>query len=85
MYQYEDLKPKLYSEDGFEMYAKIRDRTKQLLHDAGAFTCGAAIRGCAGDSWLMLACVDHLLAKGEIREVTDPDRVRAQDRVFVRA
>lgn len=85
MYRYEDLKPKLYTEEGFDVYAKIRDRAKQLLRDAGAFTMGHVIQGCTGDTWLMLACVDHMAAKGELREVTIGLAVAAQDRVFVRA
>jgi hypothetical protein len=82
MYDYKKERAKLFTEDGVEMLTKIRDRVKLLLRDAGAFTMGAAIRSTSGDSWQMLACVDYLVEKGEVREVTDPKKVRGQDRVF---
>lgn len=83
MYQYENMRPKLFTDEGLDTFLKIRDRAHRLISEGGAFTLGAAIRGASGDSWLMLACVDRLLEKEEIREVTDPKKVAAQDRVFV--
>lgn len=82
MYVYQNERPKLFTEDGVETLTKIRDNVKRLLREAGAFTMGSAIRVATGDSWVMLACVDYLVEKGEIREVTAPNSVRGQDRVF---
>lgn len=82
-YNYADQRPSLFTESGQVMFLAIRDNAKRLLSLAGAFTCGQVIRGCSGDSWQMLACVDRLVELGEIREATDPAKVRGQDRVFV--
>jgi len=83
-YKYPNEKERLFTEEGLNMYIEIRDRVKDLLRKAGAFTMGSAICGTTGDSWLMLACVDRMLEKGEFREVTNPDYVAAQNRVFAR-
>lgn len=82
-YVYSELKPRLFTEEGSVLFTAIRDRVKALCRQAGAVSMGKAISGSCGDSWLMLACVDRLVELGELREVTDPDRVRGQDRIFV--
>jgi len=82
MYRYEDLKPRLFTEDGQEMFISIRDNTNRLLTQAGAVRLQEAIKGVCGDSWLMLACIDRMVERGEIREVTCSE-VPAQHRVFV--
>lgn len=83
MYDYEKMKPSLFTEEGVEMLMSIRDRVRHLSELAGAFSAGAAIRDETGDTWQMLACVDRLVETGEIRELTDPSSVWAQHRVFV--
>lgn len=82
MYDYEKMKPSLYTEKGLSMLVAIRDRARHLSNLAGAFSCGAAIRDESGDSFLMLACIDRLVETGEIRELTGPS-TWAQHRVFV--
>lgn len=84
MYKYETERPTLFTEEGQRMFLKIRDRSKALLAEAGAFTMGNVIRGTGGgSSWQMLACVDRLVELGEIREVTKEADVAGQHRVFV--
>lgn len=83
MYSYEMMKPVLFSEEGLAMFTKIRDRVKMLLATSGAFTLGAAIRTMTGDTWTMVACIDHLKFTGEIREVTNS--VFGQNRIFIEA
>lgn len=83
MYKYQEIKPRIFTEDGSVMFTAIRDRVKRLLREAGAFTMGLAITGTCGDSWVMLACVDRLLELGEICEVTRGMGVSGQNRVFV--
>ena len=65
-YNYETIKPQLFTENGVEMLMKITDQTKRLLFSAGAFTMEKVTRTVTGDSWLMLACLDYLVEKGEI-------------------
>jgi hypothetical protein len=36
-----------------------------------------------GDSWQRIACVDRLVELGEIREITNPNEVAGQHRIFV--
>ncbi len=83
MYDYKKERSKLFTEEGVVLFTKIRDRVVRLLRESEAFTSGAAVRGATGDTWMTLACVDRLVELGEIKEVTDPTRVRGQDRVFV--
>lgn len=83
MYEYRELRSKLFTEEGSLMFTAIRDHVKRLIRDAGACTMGAAIRGVTGDSWMMLACVDRLVELGELREITKDSYVAGQDRVFV--
>ena len=82
MYNYEEQKNNIFTEEGHEMFLKIRDKAHLLLKTAGAFTIGKVISGCAGDGWLMLACIDRLAERGEIQEITG-DNVAGQDRVFI--
>lgn len=83
MYRYEDLKPKLFTEEGSVLYTQIRDRVKRLLVEAGAVSMGAAISKSTGDTWLMMACVDRMRELGELRDITVGLAVAGQDRVFV--
>jgi len=83
MYDYQIEKPKLFTEDGQEMFLKIRDKVQALLETAGAFKSENAIHAVCGDTWTMLACLDRLVELGEIREITDSS-VWGQHKVFVR-
>lgn len=83
MYEYRDLRSKLFTEEGSVMFMAIRDHVKKLIREAGACTMGAAMRGTCGDSWTMMACIDRLVELGELREVNANAYVAGQDRVFV--
>lgn len=85
-YSYRTERNKLFTEEGQVMFLKIRDLTRELMTCAGAARLSNMIARCGGGvSWTMLACVDRLVELGEIREVTDPEKVSGQDRVFVSA
>ena len=43
------------------------------------------ISGATGDTWLMLACLDYLVERGELREITAGMDVAGQHRVYVAA
>ena len=49
MYKYEELKPKLFTDEGQRTFLAIRDRAKLLLKEAGAMRMDAAILARSGD------------------------------------
>lgn len=84
MYDYQNEKANIFTEDGQVLFLQVRDNAKRLIKQAGAVRMQEIILGCGGDSWHMLACVDRLIELGELREVTQGD-VAGQYRVFVAA
>ena len=81
MYRYEELKPKIFTEEGQEMFLRIRDNVNALLKVAGVVQMQKAINGCTGDTWHMMACVDRLVELNEIREIKTDGA--GQHRIFV--
>lgn len=82
MYNYQNEKTKIFTEEGQIVFLKIRDKTQHLLKQSGAIMMSNIINGISGDSWLHLACVDRLVELGEIKEITNGD-VAGQHRVFI--
>lgn len=86
MYNYMEQRKEIFTEEGQEMFLKIRDNVHNLLAKAGAVRLSEAITDCGGgDTLTMLACVDRLVELKEIREVTEENKVFAQHRVFVKS
>ena len=81
MYNYQNEKTKIFTEEGQIVFLKIRDKTQHLLKQSGAIMMSNIINGISGDSWLHLACVDRLVELGEIEEITNGG-VAGQYRVF---
>ena len=81
MYNYQTEKSKIFTENGQEMFLKIRDNVQKLIKKSGAVMMQNAISGAVGDSGMMLACVDRLVELKEIREITK-ENVAGQHRVF---
>jgi len=81
-YDYETQRPRIFTEDGVEMMMRMREKVRACLRASGAFKASAVMT--TGDSWDMLAVLDYLIEKGEIRRVTT-GRVAAQDEVYVSA
>ncbi len=84
MYNYSELRPYLFTEDGQVMLLQVRDYAKHLLKIAGAFQMERAFDGIKGGygSWEAMACVDRLVELKEIREISIPNCV-GQRRTFV--
>ncbi len=82
MYNYQNEKTKIFTEEGQIVFLKIRDKTQHLLKQSGAIMMSNIINGISGDSWLHLACVDRLVELGEIEEITNGG-VAGQYRVFI--
>lgn len=83
MYNYQNEKPKIFTESGQVMFLKIRDNVQKMIKLAGAVTMSNAIQGISGSSWEQMACVDRLLELGEIVEVIQRGYVPGQNRIFV--
>jgi hypothetical protein len=82
MYNYQQVKPLLFSDEGQRLFLKCRDRVKDLLKASGAVRMEEAIKTLSGDSWTMLACLDRMVELGEIREIRQ-GHVVGQCRIFV--
>lgn len=67
-YNYKIRRPFVFTEEGQEMFLKIRDEAKRLLDIAGAFNMKHVLKAAgSGNSWDMFACVDRLV---ELKEIT---------------
>ena len=85
MYNYNDVKQNLFTDDGQKLLLRIRDFVKEQLLIAGAVRMEEVMKAAGGDTWEMLACVDRLVELGEIAEVTAGKAVSGQHRIFVKA
>ncbi len=65
-YDYATERPGLFTEEGQEMFIKIRDKVKSLLKTSGAFRGVEAFGGVCGDNWAQQACLDRMIEMGEI-------------------
>jgi hypothetical protein len=83
MYQYQNERPFLFTEEGQVMFLKIRDNVKSILKVAGAVRMQEAISGITGSSWSMLACVDRLCELKEIIEIPNIHSRAGQYRIFI--
>lgn len=83
-YNYEEEKKVIFTDQGQRTFLAIRDATHALMAKAGAARMDAIIResNVAGDSWLLLACVDRLRELGEIEEVVTFPVSPTQYRIF---
>jgi len=81
MYDYQKLKPKLFTEELQVTFLRIRERAHKLIGESGAARMGKIIKGFGGDVWELMACVDRLVELGEISEVAYGD-VSGQNRIF---
>lgn len=81
-YNYKELRPFIFTEQGQIELLKIRDKAFELCSTAGAFSSDHMFV-LAQTTWHALACLDRLCELGELIELTPPT-VAGQDRVFVR-
>ena len=65
MYEYDEEKPKLFSESGLKMIIEVYEQI--LASPNGLITVWEAIKGSGCDSFQMLACVDFLEEMGKIK------------------
>ena len=84
-YNYKKERAAIFTEEGQEMFLKIRDRVGNLIKLSGGVRMDMAILDCVGSSWEMMACVDRLVELGEIYEVELKNPVPGQYRFFSKA
>ena len=83
-YCYEIEKKALFTERGIEMLTRMRGKARELLAQAGAVRADKIIAAAGGgDSWTMLAALDYMVEKGDLRRVTSPSHTWGQHQVFV--
>lgn len=85
MYNYEEQRKVVFTEEGQKIFLAIRDNVKRLIKEAGAVDMEHAISRIGGDSWENMACVDRLVELGEIREIPMHTYSGGQYRVFITA
>lgn len=83
MYNYQNHRNYVFTEEGSIVFLKIRDRAKHLIDQAGAVTLGKLISMISGNTWDHIACVDRLVELGELRHI-GPDDVMTQHQVCIR-
>lgn len=85
MYDYEQEKKRLFTDEGQRELIRVRDHVMSVLKISGAITMLSAMRGSSGDSWKMMAYVDRLVELGDISEVFKSHDTPGQYRIFVPA
>jgi hypothetical protein len=81
-YNYEDIRPELFTERGVELLMQMRDHSSKLLFQAGAYSFEKVTRTITGDTWLMMAALDYMVERKEIRQVYDPSNT--MNRVYTK-
>lgn len=84
-YEYSTHRSLVFTEEAQGTFLAIRDAAKALIAQSGAVKSSHLISaaGTTSDMWTRLACIDRLVELGEIKELTDPEKVYGQSRVFV--
>jgi len=83
-YRYEEFREQIFTPEGTEKLLAVRDRTRICIDRSGAVRMDKAISGLIGHNWLLMACVDYLVERRELREIVQ-GQVWAQYRIFVDA
>ena len=83
-YNYEDIRPELFTERGVDILMQMRDHSNKLLFQAGAYTFEKVVRTIrsGNDTWLMMAALDYMVERKEIRQVYTP--ANTLNRVYTR-
>jgi hypothetical protein len=81
-YNYDDIRPELFTEEGVELLMKLRDISGKMLFQAGAYTFEKVTRTITGDTWLMMAALDYMVERKEIRMVYEPSNT--MNRVYTK-
>jgi hypothetical protein len=69
-YDYKELRPRIFTEEGQVRFLAVRDRARDLLMAHGQATLEQLINGFGGTNWDQIACVDRMVELGELRLVS---------------
>lgn len=83
MYNYNEIKPRLFTDEGQRSFIQIRDKTQELMKKSGAVRINEVMMGSCIETWTVLAAFDRMVEIGDIRELTTHGEVAGQHRVFV--
>ena len=83
-YNYEEIRDELFTERGVDLLMQMRDHSTKLLFQAGAYTFEKVVRTLRGgnDTWLMMAALDYMVERKEIKQVYDPSNT--MNRVYTK-
>lgn len=81
-YVYQEIRPKLFTEDGVRILLQVRETVSRLLPLAGAARAMEIWSGMTDDTWMLLAALDYLVELGDIIEITG-EGIAAQHRIFI--
>jgi hypothetical protein len=83
-YSYPEERARLFTEEGQATFIVVRDTCRKLIEKAGAFQSIKAGRDLkCYDTFELLACLDLLVERGELRYVHGPEGVAGQDWTFI--
>jgi hypothetical protein len=82
MYKYEELKPRILTDDGQARLLKVYRRALNLLAEKKTFSMRDVLNFIVGSNWETMACVDRLVELGFINEHAHNPTGIAQDRTF---
>ncbi len=66
VYRYEEIKPRLFTDEGNRRFITRRDKVLAMIAENGAVRMQEAMCGWTGDSWEMIAVFDRMVETGEI-------------------
>ncbi len=83
-YDYKKLRTEIFTEQGVNLLLHIKSKANRSIRESGATTIGNLISNISicDDVHHAIACVEYLIERGDLKEITDPD-IRCQDRVVV--
>lgn len=82
MYNYKELRPTIFKDDGIPRLLIIRDRIHKLFTHSNTIIMESILDGILGDSWENMVCVDYLVELGEITEINKNSDSPAQYHIF---
>ena len=72
-YDYQTERPALFTEEGVRILIAMRDKCRQMLKQSGAFAASKAMESIPGSSWVMLAALEYMVERGELKKITQPE------------
>jgi hypothetical protein len=83
-YSYQVERRRLFTEDGQATFITVRDTCRRLIEKSGACQSMNAGRDLKGyDAWELLACLDLMVERGELRYVQGPENAAGQDWTYI--